>query len=350
MRSNTARLQRALALLFLVVVAGTAWYALVEGFPWLDALYMTVITVTTVGYREVQPLDTSGLLFTIVFLLVGVGLAFYTVVALVEAVIVGEVAAALGLRRQSRKVRGLDGHHVLCGFGRVGQSIARELHSRRMQFVIIDRDPERQIQAHDLGYLMVQGDATEESVLREAGVERARVLIAAADSDAGNTFVTLTARALNPALTIIARAASDSGARRMLAAGANNVISPYQIAGHRMALAAFDHARQHAAIAADPAAAEATACLVELVTTSESVGHSLASALGDLVSVHVLAVRHSDGTLLSAPPLEYVLVAGDRLMLYGTQEDIDALCAEQGLDAIIGAMQPRALRSSLSSG
>ena len=272
------------------------------------------------------------------------------VVALVEAVIVGEVAAALGLRRQSRKVRGLDGHHILCGFGRVGQSIARELHNRRVQFVIIDRDPDRQIQAHDLGYLMVQGDATEESVLREAGIERARVLIAAADSDAGNTFVTLTARALNPALTIIARAASDSGARRMLAAGANNVISPYQIAGHRMALAAFDHARQQAAVAADPSAADATACLVELVASSESVGRSLASALGDLVSVHVLAVRHHDGTLLSAPPLEYVLAAGDRLMLYGTQDDVDALCADQGLDAVIGATQPRALRSSLSSG
>lgn len=345
MRSNTARLQRALALLLLVVLSGTAWYALVEGFTPLDALYMAVITVTTVGYREVQPLDTSGQVFTIVFLLVGVGLAFYTVVALVEAVIVGEVAAALGLRRQSRKVRGMERHHVLCGFGRVGQAIARELHGRKVQFVIIDRDPEQQTYAQSLGYLIVQGDATEEEVLREAGIERARVLITAADSDAGNTFVTLTARALNPALMIIARAASESGARRMLAAGANNVISPYQIAGHRMALAAVDHARDQAFVAADDAA-----CMVELAANSESVGSTLGSALGDFVSVHVLAVRHAAGSLLNAPPLEYVLQPGDRLMLYGAQGDIDALCAERGLDAIVGAVPPRALRSSLSSG
>lgn len=345
MKSNAARLQRSIALLVLVVVGGAAWYSLVEGFTPLDGLYMAVITVTTVGYREVEPLDTSGLVFTIVYLLVGVGLAFYTVVALVEAVIVGEVAAAMGLRRESRKVRGMERHHVLCGFGRVGQAIARELHGRKVQFVIIDRDPERQIQAHDLGYLMVQGDATEEDVLREAGVERARVLIAAADSDAGNTFVTLTARALNPALTIIARASSDSGARRMLAAGANNVISPYQIAGHRMALAAFDHAREAVVVASD-----APACLVEVASNSESVGRSLATALGHLTSVHVLGVRHGDGTLLSAPPLDYVLQHADRLMLYGTQDEVDALCAEEGLDAIVGSAQPRALRSSLSAG
>ena len=345
MRSNTDRLQRALALLFLVVMAGAAWYALIEGFTPLDALYMAVITVTTVGYREVEPLDTSGQVFTIGFLLVGVGLAFYTVVALVEAVIVGEVAAALGLRRQSRKVRGLERHHVLCGFGRVGQAIARELHGRRIHFVIIDRDPEQLSQAQALGYLTVQGDATEEDVLREAGIERARVLITAADSDAGNTFVTLTARALNGALTIIARAASESGARRMLAAGANNVISPYQIAGHRMALAAVDHARAAATVAAD-----APACLVELSANSESLGSTLASTLGHLGSVHVLAVRRPDGVLLNAPALEYVLQPGDRLMLYGAQEDVDALCAEHGLDAIVGAAQPSALRSSLSSG
>ncbi len=236
--SPTARILRSLGALVLVVLGGAAWYALVEGFTPLNAIYMAVTTVTTVGYREVQPLDTSGMVFTIFYILVGVGLAFYTVVAFVEAVVVGDVTEALGLRRQERRVRGLDQNHVLCGFGRVGQEIAYELHQRDVSFVIIDRDEAQQSAARELGYLTVLGDATEESVLREAGVERARVLIAASDSDAGNTFVALTARALNPSLTIIARAASESGAKRMLAAGANDVVSPYQIAGHRMALAA----------------------------------------------------------------------------------------------------------------
>lgn len=236
--SITVRLQRAVLSLFVVVLIGVAWYTLVEGFTPLEAAFMAVTTVTTVGYREVRPLDISGMVFTIAYILVGVGLAFYTVVAFVEAVLVGDVAEALGLRRQERRVRGLEQHHVLCGFGRVGQEIASELQQRNVQFVIIDRDEAQQSAARELGYLTVLGDATEEHVLREAGVERARVLIAASDSDAGNTFVALTARALNPGLTIIARAASESGAKRMLAAGANDVVSPYQIAGHRMALAA----------------------------------------------------------------------------------------------------------------
>jgi voltage-gated potassium channel len=236
--STTARLQRAGLSLLFVVLGGVAWYVFVEGFTPLEAVFMAVTTVTTVGYQEVRPLDTSGMLFTTGYILLGVGLAFYTVVALVEAVFVGDVGEALGLHRQERKVRRLEQHHILCGFGRVGREIAYELAQRRVEFVIIDRDEVQQLAARDLGYLTVLGDATEESVLREAGVDRARVLIAASDSDVGNTFVTLTARALNPALTIIARAASQPGERRMFEAGANQVISPYQIAGHRMALAA----------------------------------------------------------------------------------------------------------------
>jgi voltage-gated potassium channel len=325
-------------------VSGALWYWLVEGFVPLDAIFMAVTTITTVGYREVQPLDTSGKIFTMGFIFVGVGLLFYTVVALVESVIVGEVAEALGVRRRSRKVRGLERHHILCGFGRVGQAIAEELQLRKVEFVIIDRDPQQQLLAREQGYLSVLGDATEDAVLREAGVPRARVLIAAADSDAGNTFVTLGARALNPHLTIIARAASDSGARRMIAAGATSVISPYQIAGHRMALAAVED--EHVAVYFGPG--DGTGLVEVVVATQAGAGKSVSSTVAGAQSVHVLAVRRGNGQLVSGPSADYALQAGDRLMLYGIRAEIDALCADEGLEAIHPPAAPDAPSSAAS--
>lgn len=212
------------ALLVTVLACGTAWYGLVEGFSVLDALYQAVTTLSTVGFQEVRPLDASGRLFTIVYILGGVGLLFYTATTTVEMIVVGELAEELGLRRVGRKVRKMNRHFVICGYGRVGREVGDELSSRHEAYVIVDRDEATLAAARAPGVTVVCGDATEEATLRTAGVERARALIAAADSDVENTYIVLTARALSPQLFIVARAGTESAERRLLSAGADRVV------------------------------------------------------------------------------------------------------------------------------
>ena len=328
--SLSGRLQIGLVLLVLVLGIGTVWYSAIEGFGFQDGVFMAVTTVTTVGYSEVQPLDASGRWFTIVYILTGVGVMFYTAVALVEAAVQGEIAEVLGVRRLSRRVHSMRDHIVLCGFGRVGEEIARELRGRNEQVLIIDRDSARREAAMALGCNALVGDATEEQVLREAGVERARVLIAAADSDTGNTFVTLTARALNPRLIIIARAGSESAEQRLTTAGANRVISPYRIAGRRIALAAVQPLLLDFAEGLPHSDRESVNTLAELATGGDGealTGRTLADALDGLRSTRVLGVEHADGDIVVGPAADLKLRSGDRLMLYGDQQEIEELAA-----------------------
>ncbi len=322
-------------LLALVIGVGTAWYSIVEEFGFLDGVFMAITTVTTVGYREVQPLDTSGRWFTITYILVGVGVMFYTAVALVEAAIAGEIAEALGVRRLSRRVHGMQEHIVLCGFGRVGEAIARELRGRGEQVLIIDLDSARREPAVALGCTALVGDATDESVLREAGVERARVLIAAADSDTGNTFITLTARALNPTLLIIARAGSQPAEQRLTTAGANRVVSPYRIAGRRIALAAIQpQLIDFAEGARGPN--DTVNALAEVGISDGSgtlVGQTVREALEGFRSTRILGIERADGQLVVGPAVDTQLRNGDRLMLYGDQQEIEELAGRPVLEA-----------------
>ena len=329
MNNSAHHLRRAVAAAFLVILVGSAWYWAVERFAPLEAVYMAVTTITTVGFGEVHSLGARGQVFTMVYLLTGVGVLGYTVSALAGAVVVAEVVDALGRRRSNRRVRKMEDHFVLCGFGRVGQEIASELQERKIAFVVVDRDPEQQALARGHGYLVVGGDATEEAVLREAGVARARVLITAADSDVGNAFVTLMARALNARLFIIARAGSDSGEQRMRAAGANRVISPYQIAGRRMALAAVQPLLlDFVETAHSEEQAENVNLLAEIVVGSEArglAGKTIAQAFAGLPHTRVLGVARPDGEVIVGPGADRVLRPDDRLMLYGDQQEIEEL-------------------------
>jgi voltage-gated potassium channel len=325
------RLWAGVGTLVTILLGGTLWYWLVEEFGLLDGLFMAVTTITTVGYREVHPLDTSGRVFTMVYLLGGVGFVFYTAVALVEAAVAGDIAEALGGRRLSRKVGKMQDHIVLCGFGRVGEEIARQLQTRKGQppLVVIDKDPARREPALALGGLAVVGDATEDEVLRTAGVERARVLIAAADSDTQNTFVTLTARALNPDLVIIARAGSKSAEARLRTAGASRVISPYRIAGRRIALAAVQpQLLDFAEGALD--GGDAVNTLAEVAVGEDGAdleGRTVGDVVAGLRSLRVLGIERRDGELVVGPSTETRLRGGDRLMLYGDQQEVEELAA-----------------------
>ena len=225
------RIRLALAAFGVVLTVGTVGY-MVLGFAFLDALYQTVTTVTTVGFREVQPLSPIGQIFTIALILVGVGTALYALGALLEGFVEGDLRTHLGRRRMNRTIDRMHGHVIVCGWGRVGAASQQYLRGTGLQIVAVDRDPDR---LAGIDVPNVLGDVTDDSVLTAAGIERAHALIAALDTDADNVFVTLSARALRPALVIVARARNESSMAKLLRAGANRAVNPQLMGGRRMA-------------------------------------------------------------------------------------------------------------------
>jgi voltage-gated potassium channel len=314
------------ALLALLLTFGVSGYMLIEDWSFFDALFMTVTTVTTVGYREVQPLDTSGRVFTIFVILFGVGVAFYILTTVVQTVVEGELAELVGVRRMQARIAALRDHYILCGFGRVGEEIAREYRERQVDFVIVENNPEAIQRAEQQKHLIIAGDATVDEILEQAGIRHARALMAASDSDAGNTYITLTAKALRPELFVIARVGQPASEPRVRRAGADRVISPYKLAGRRMALSSlqpltvdfFD------ALAAGGPAGQ---ILIELVVTEQSAmaGAQVQSALREQGDTRVLAVQHADGELIVGPPDTHELHLGDRLIMLSSEADMARL-------------------------
>lgn len=219
-----------------VVLFGIIGYSVIERWPLLDAVYMTFITLSTVGFKEVYVLSPAGRMFTILLILVGVAGAAYTLRVMGEWIVEGEVQKLLGRRRMQKGIKELVNHYVVCGFGRVGRRIAQELCNRKVPFVVIDNDLQRIEQAEKDGFLFVQGDSTLDQTLIDAGIERARALITAVANEADGVFIVLSARQLSPQLLITARTETDEGKKKLLRAGANKVISPYKIGAIRMAL------------------------------------------------------------------------------------------------------------------
>jgi voltage-gated potassium channel len=230
------RLKFVVIILVAVILFGTVGYSIIERWPLLDALYMTFITLSTVGFREVYTLSPSGKMFTILLILVGVAGAAYTLRVIGEWIVEGEMKKLLGRRKMQKGIKVLVDHYVVCGFGRVGRRVAQELCTRKVPFVIIDNDPQRIEQAEKDKFLFVQGDSTADQTLIDAGIERARALITAVANEADGVFIVLSARQLNPNLFITARAETEEGKKKLLRAGANKVISPYKIGALRMAM------------------------------------------------------------------------------------------------------------------
>ena len=318
---------------FATLALGTIWYSVVEDFGFSDGIFMTVTTISTVGYGEIRPLDTSGRIFTMLYIPLGIGVMAYAAGAIAQNIIIGNVRDALGLQRRSRRIERMHDHVVVCGYGRVGREIAGDLRSRGETVTVIEQSSEALQQALADGLDGLLGDATDEAILREAHVDSARVLIAAADSDASNAFITLTARAVNPTVLIVARAGSESGAQRLTAAGANRVVSPYLMAGRRMALAAVQplmtdfldsYSRR------GPARGRTLAALVVADEFASLAGQPLAEACVELRTARVLGIERADGALLVGPAAETLLAAGDRLVFYGPADELESLFADHG--------------------
>jgi voltage-gated potassium channel len=222
-----------LALLALSFV-GIAGFRFIEGWSWFDGLYMVITTFTTIGYQEVHPLSHVGRVFNIGLIVVGVSLVFLGIGSLTQALLEFELRNFFGRRKMEREIGRLSGHYIICGMGRVGRSAARELARNHAPFVLIEQSDARLAQ-HQHDWLVLIGDATREQTLREAQIERAKGLVVATTTDATNLYIVLTARELNPKLTIIARASDEDAEKRLLKAGADSVVSPYRFAGQRIA-------------------------------------------------------------------------------------------------------------------
>ena len=302
---------------------GTAGYMIIERWSFLDAFFMTVTTVTTVGYREVRPLDTEGRIFTIFLVLFGVGTAFYLLTTFVALVIEGDLGAALGMTRMRGRIEQLRDHHILCGYGRVGEEIAREFGERNMPFVVVENNPEALERAAQDGVLVIEGDAADDEALLEAGVTRARTLLAASDSDSGNTYITLTAKALNPSIYVIARAGKRETEARVRRAGADRVISPYAIGGRRMALSAIG---PNIVDFMDTLAVGGNAdqILAEIEVTEESGLEG--TSLRDIVQapgITVLGLQRARGELIVGVRDDVRVARGDRLMVVGPEHEVE---------------------------
>src|SRR5262245_3375953 len=232
---KTVRLVRNVAIaLLLLTAAGTAGFHYIEHWSWFDSFYMVVITLSTVGYQELHSLSHGGRIFNIALIVAGVTLVFFIIGALAQALLEFELVKVFGRRRMEREVANLRDHYIICGAGRVGASVARELARKPCPFVVIESE-EKSLAELDTRWLVLVGDAASEKTLREAGIERARGLVAATTTDATNIYIVLTARSLNPRLKIIARASEERAEKHLKTAGADVVISPYSSAGHRIA-------------------------------------------------------------------------------------------------------------------
>lgn len=328
-RSLRIRLLLPLSVVIAVVAVGTlgyAWLWRAQGGTWMDALFMTVTTITTVGYGEVRPLDTTGRLFTMVLAIAGIGSLFYTLGVVMEYLVSARLADPGGRRRMERRIAALRDHIIVAGLGRVGRQAAHELFEASTPFLIVDPGPTAVRHASERGYLMLEGDATDDAVLERAGIRRAKGLVVTTANDATNMYIILSARVLNPELYIVSRAVDEASVTKLVRAGANRAISPYAIGGNRLAhlilkptvVDFFETALR---------AGELALNIEDLAVTPESptVGKPLeALDVRRETGVTILAILRGAAVLVN-PPGDLVVEKGDQFLALGTREQLGRL-------------------------
>ncbi len=302
-----------------VHVIGTIGYMLIERWNAWDSFYMTVITVTTVGYGEVHPLSQAGRAFTVVILLTGVGAFFYAFTLFMTLLAEGGLVERRERKRLGRMLDNLDDHFIVCGFGRMGEIIAHEFARQRVPFVIIERNPDRMHLAMEQGFLAVEADASNEEVLRRVRIDRARGFIAAVSTDAENVYAVLSARLLNPSLFIVGRAETEDSRTKLKRAGADRVISPYHLGGLQLAQTALRPAVvDFVQLATSSDNMDLNLEQVHIVQGSSLAGRSLIDAgLRQRFGVVVVGIRRADGHMDFNPEPETPMRPGDDLVVLG---------------------------------
>lgn len=322
------RIRYAVLAVLAALALGTIGFHLIEGWSLLDSLYVATQTVTTVGYGDVAPETSPGRIFATIFMLVGVGIVLYALTSTVQSIVQSELLATFGQRRRRRKMSKLRNHFIICGAGRVGSRLVATLQASDELFIVVEREPDRVAELTDRGVVVLVRDATLESSLREAGVEYARGLAACLPDDADNVYVVLTARDLNSQLHIVARAAEEQAEAKLIRAGANRVVAPTIIGGHRMAVALTKPA---VGDFIDSITANTLGLGFEQLEVERSsilAGRKLSETnIRSELDIVIVSIRRSDGQMLFNPSGESVIESGDILIAIGSAESLMKLTA-----------------------
>lgn len=327
------KLLNSLTILVIIVLVNVTGYAIIEKVSFWDALYMTVITMSTVGFSEVIPLDHNGRIFTIVVILSGFTFAAYALSTITSFLVSGEIINTLRGNAMERQILRLKDHYIVCGFGKLGSEIAHGLSQQRSVFCVIDRDEDHVANARKHGYLVIQGDAVDDDTLINAGIHRAKGLVAALTGDPANVMLVVTARNLNPKLKIVARGSDDSSEAKLLRAGADRVELPFAVGGRRMAMLVDQPSLVEFM---DLVAATKDFQLriedIEVTENSKLVDKSLSESNIRKVThgALIMAIKREDQLILH-PSSDKVFKAGDRLLILCDSKQLNALLKEYNL-------------------
>ncbi len=324
---STRNLRIALLLSFFIITSGTAGYMFIMGWNFLDSLYMTVITLAGVGFSEVHPLNTAGRIYTMILIMFGLSVFMYVAGTVVQFTVEGQIRAVLGRRRLDKKINAVKDHYIVCGYGRIGRVLCERIRHKPLDVVVIENNPEMVPMIEKDGMLYVSGDAGMEAVLLKAGIKRARGLVAVLATDADNVFLVLTARQLNSNLNIIARASTREARKKLLAAGANIVESPYEMGAATMAqrilrptVTSFLDlalAYRHKHIQMEEISVSATSELVDVMLKDSGIRQNY--------NLIIIAIKKSNGSMLFNPSFETKLEAGDTVIAVGDEENLQRL-------------------------
>jgi voltage-gated potassium channel len=316
-----------IALFFILLAIGSLGYMVIEGWNFFDALYMTVITVATVGYGEVHRVSPPGRMFTLALIFLGVGYFLYVVGNFIQFLVEGRIRLILGRRKLDRQINKLKGHYIICGYGRMGRALARFLVQRYLDVVVIEQNDARTTVMDEDGILYLVGSATDEALLMRAGIERARGLITVVGSDADNVFLVLLARQMNPDIFIVARAVMNSAKRTLKAAGANKVVSPYDLGARRMAHAILRPTViefLEMAFADDSVDVEVEEITVK--ASSPVVRRTIYEAeIRPKFDVIIISIKKKDGQMVFNPDSQTMLEGDDTLVVVGKAVNIKGL-------------------------
>jgi len=320
------KVKYSLTTLVILISGGTLGYAAIEDWDLFEALYMTIITLATVGYSEVHTLSHNGQIFTIFLIVFGVGTIAYTIGSMIQFMVEGQFYQLLGRKKVQKQISRLHGHYIICGYGRIGRLISRQFASKPLSFIVVENDPIRCQRLVEDGHLFIEGDATQDEVLERAGIHQAKGLVTVVTSDAANVFIILTARGINPNLFIMARASDEGAEIKLKRAGANKVVSPYTIGASRMAQAIL---RPSVVDFIDIATGEKNIELqmeeIPVAAESHLVGKALSqSGIRKELKLIIIGIKHHKQMIFN-PEANTIIEAGHILIALGELPDIKKL-------------------------
>jgi voltage-gated potassium channel len=320
-------LKIALVIIFTLIVVGTIGFHFIEGWDVLESFYTTVMTLTTIGYGDFAPKTRGGMLFTVALVGIGVGTMLYTVGLVAQTMVEGRLMNLMGRGKMEKTIERMSGHYIICGCGRIGMLIARELAEEKVPFVVMDNNPEVIQRVQDEGFVFFRGDATHDKCLIGAGITRARGIVCVLPSDAQNLYVILTAKELNPKIWILSRSEEEASEHRLVRAGADRVMSPYTLGGNRMAMAILRPAMlDFIEITTRRQSLELRMDELEICEGSPLIGKSLEeSEIRQRYGLIIVAVKKDSGKMIFNPVASYVIQSGDKLIALGEEDNVSRL-------------------------